>query len=329
MRTVLHRPVILVMFLAVLASCGPGKPQKKQTAAVTIRLQWHMQAQFIGYYVAKALGYYKKNSLNVTIAEGGYGKNNLVTVAEGVEQFGTKWPFDLLAQGNKFINIANIVKENGLLLVSRKSAGIRTIRDLVNKTVSIWFIGNEYQLYSALEHNNISRKRVNIVAQKWNLSQFLNRKVDAFSAMLYNELLQLEKKGYPSDRLNTINLSRTGIIYPGHCIFTTRSYFRKNPDICRRFVRASLQGWRYALDNPGKAVQLLLGFDKKNRLDPLFQLKQLQQLSKLIKSGSKPLGYHDPAVFAALINKARKYGIINDSFKVAGFYTNSLIPKGK
>lgn len=321
--------VALLISTAALSGCGTRSGQDARPDSVTIRLQWHMQAQFAGYYVAKALGYYRKQNLDVTIAEGGYSKNNLITVGEGVEQFGTKWPFDLLPQGKKFITIANIVKENGLLLVSRKELGIRTIRDLPGKKVSIWFIGNEFQLYSALEQNGIDRKKVKIVAQKWDLSQFLNREVDAFAAMQYNELLQILAKGIPLTSLNIINLSKAGITYPGHCIFTSREYFNANRDICRRFVQASLQGWQFTVKNPQQAVRLLMKFDEKKRLDPGFQLKQLQELIKLIRSGNTPLGYHDPAVFNTLINTAKRYRIIPGGFSQTGFYTNALLPEVK
>src|ERR1700759_3766839 len=38
---------------------------------VTIQLKWVTQAQFAGYYVAKAKGYYKAADLDVTINPGG------------------------------------------------------------------------------------------------------------------------------------------------------------------------------------------------------------------------------------------------------------------
>src|SRR5256885_17028425 len=54
-------------------SSGGGKTGEGKTAKVTLQLKWVTQAQFAGYYAAKAKGYYKDEGLDVNIKIGGPG----------------------------------------------------------------------------------------------------------------------------------------------------------------------------------------------------------------------------------------------------------------
>src|SRR3954452_9021108 len=40
-------------------------------------------------------------------------------------------------------------------------------------------------------------------------------------------------------------------------VLVTDAYVAKNPEVVRKFLRASLKGWAYAFQNPDEAVSLL------------------------------------------------------------------------
>ena len=56
-----------LMLGAALAMAAGGA----QAEDVTLQLKWVTQAQFAGYYVAAAKGFYEAEGLNVTILPGG------------------------------------------------------------------------------------------------------------------------------------------------------------------------------------------------------------------------------------------------------------------
>jgi NitT/TauT family transport system substrate-binding protein len=60
--------VVNGLMAAVLAVCGMAAHAADK---VTVQLKWLPQAQFAGYYVAQAKGYYKAEGLDVTIKPGG------------------------------------------------------------------------------------------------------------------------------------------------------------------------------------------------------------------------------------------------------------------
>jgi NitT/TauT family transport system substrate-binding protein len=67
---------------AIIAACiGPAVARAADP--LTLQLKWVTQAQFAGYYVAKAKGFYKAAGLDVTIKPGGPDINPSQVIAGG------------------------------------------------------------------------------------------------------------------------------------------------------------------------------------------------------------------------------------------------------
>jgi NitT/TauT family transport system substrate-binding protein len=98
-----------------------GKPEK---ADVSIQLKWLPQAQFMGYYVAAAKGYYKDAGLNVTITPGGGDIGETTAVNSGQVDFGVTWDANLIAAnagGMNLIAVSQVYQRSGLVLVYKRS----------------------------------------------------------------------------------------------------------------------------------------------------------------------------------------------------------------
>ena len=97
-----------------------GTPEKKD---VSIQLKWLPQAQFMGYYVAKAKGYYDEVGLNVNIVSGGGDIGETTAVNNGTVDFGVTWVSNLISAnsgGMDLLEIAQIYQRSGLVLVYKK-----------------------------------------------------------------------------------------------------------------------------------------------------------------------------------------------------------------
>src|SRR5690348_2911771 len=138
---------------------------------VTLQLKWVTQAQFAGYYAAKAKGYYKQAGLDVNIKVGGPDITPETVVAGGQAEFGIDWLPSLLAirdQGTKLVNIAQVFTRSGMTEVTWKDSGINTISKMKNKKVGNWLGGNQYELFAALVRAGMDpnkNKGVTIVKQ--------------------------------------------------------------------------------------------------------------------------------------------------------------------
>ncbi len=317
--------LFILLTLYLVNELGNRSADESELIEVTLRLQWHTQTQFAGYYVAQKKGFYSESGLKVNIKQGGYGENGILTVQEGLEQFGTKWMADLIAADSSLISLANIVKDNGLQIISKKEKNINSVNDFRGKRVSIWFIGNEYQLFALLDKYKIPQQELKIISQKWDLTQFYNDEADAVSGMIYNERLKLLEDGFSSDNLNILSYKELGVGFPGQNIFSSKTYYKNNPEICRKFVNASIDGWKYAIENPEEATRIVIENDIENILDYDQQLQQLNEMIKLIQADEYQLGIHLEEDYQLIGEIFKEYSFINENISLTSLYTNDLI----
>lgn len=97
-----------------------GVPEK---TSVSIQLKWLPQCQFMGYYVAKAKGYYDEVGLSVDIVSGGGDIGETTAVNNGTVDFGVTWVSNLISAnsgGMDLLEIAQVYQRSGLVLVYKK-----------------------------------------------------------------------------------------------------------------------------------------------------------------------------------------------------------------
>ena len=100
-----------------------GKFGTLEKTDVAIQLKWLPQAQFMGYYVAQAKGYYDEVGLKVTITPGGGDISETTAVNNGTVDFGVTWVANLTsanAGGMDLLEIAQVYQRSGLELVYKK-----------------------------------------------------------------------------------------------------------------------------------------------------------------------------------------------------------------
>src|SRR5881227_733502 len=126
---------------AVSAAGSARHAQSTKLTKVTLQLKWVTQAQFAGYYAAKAKGYYKQAGLDVNIKVGGPDIIPEQVVAGGQAEFGLDWLPSLMSardQGTKLINIAQVLARSGMTEITWKDSGINSIPKMKGKKVGNW-----------------------------------------------------------------------------------------------------------------------------------------------------------------------------------------------
>ena len=327
---------LLVAAMFALVACGGDDDDDEAAPAggattqaegkkdsVTLQLKWVTQAQFAGYYAAKAKGYYNKAGLDVKIKVGGPDiAPEQVVVLGGQAEFGINWLDNTLAtrdQGGQIVNIAQVFTRSGMTEVAFKDSGIDSIDDLRGKKVGVWLGGNEHKLFAALTKNGINpQKDTKIVAQPFDMNLLLNKEVDAAAAMTYNELAQvLEQKNpdtgqlYQLDELNVIKMSDVGTGALEDGIFVREDWIadEANHDIATRFLKASFKGWVFCRDNQEECLQIVL--DNGPTLGEGHQRWQLNEVNDLIwPTNEAGIGVMNPDDFEITADIAKNYKII-------------------
>src|SRR6478736_5290899 len=185
---------------------------------VTIQLKWGTQAQFAGYYVAKAKNYYKDAGLDVTIKPGGPDLAPPQVIAGGGADVIVDWMPSALASREKgvpLVNIAQPFKRSGMMLTCRKDTGITKPEDFRGKTLGVWFYGNEYPFLSWMAKLGIptdgSAKGVKVLKQGFNVDPLLQKQADCISTMTYNEYWQVIDAGYKPSQLVVFKYEDQGV----------------------------------------------------------------------------------------------------------------------
>jgi NitT/TauT family transport system substrate-binding protein len=306
-----------VVWAAATAGASPAKRAKTK---VTLQLKWVTQAQFAGYYAAKTKGYYSQAGLDVSIKVGGPDIVPEQVVAGGQAEFGLDWLPSLMSardQGTKLINIAQVFNRSGMTEITWKDTGINTIAKMKGKKVGNWLFGNEFELFAALSRagmDPVHNKGVTIVKQPFDMNLFMQRKIDAASAMTYNELAQVLETKNPKtgkltkpSELNVIKMENIGTGMYEDGIFTTEKWIKdKNHQaIAKKFLAASFRGWIWCRDHAKDCANIVL--KQGPTLLRGHQTWQMNEINALTWPASKGIGIMDPTVFKRTASTTKKF----------------------
>jgi NitT/TauT family transport system substrate-binding protein len=271
---------------------------------VTIQLKWVAQAQFAGYFVAQAKGFYKDAGLDVTIKPGGPDIAVPQVLAANGADVAVEWmPSALAAReaGVPMVNVTQVFNRSGLMLTCRKASGVSTPKDFKGKTLGVWFGGNEYPFLSWMAKLGLktdgSGADVKVLKQGFNVDPILQNQAACVSTMIYNEYWQIIDAGVKPEELVTFYYEDQGVATLEDGLYALEPKLKdpKFVDKLARFVKASLKGWDYAIKNQDEAVKIVLDADKSGASTAAAQKRQLENVAKLITS--KKLGYLEPAAY--------------------------------
>ncbi|MEM6729702.1 MAG: ABC transporter substrate-binding protein [Pseudomonadota bacterium] len=268
---------------------------------VTLQLQWVTQAQFAGYYVALENGYYEEADLDVTIQPGGPDIAPPQVLAGGGADVMLNWMPSALAareRGVPVVNIAQPFKSSGLMLTCWKDTGITGPQDFRGRTIGVWFFGNEYPFLSWMSQEGIPTEGgddgVTVLKQGFNVDPLLQRQADCISTMTYNEYWQVIDAGVSPDELVTFKYEDQGVatLEDGMYVLEENLEDPAFVDKMERFVAASMQGWKWAEENPEEAAMIILDYDQTGAQTEQHQVRMMGEIAKLTAGSDGSL---DPA----------------------------------
>lgn len=286
--------------------------------------QWVPQAQFAGYYMARELGMYKRHGIDLTILTGGPDRPAAEFLRDGKADFATLWlskGMQMRSEGIKVLNIAQILQRSALMLVAKKKSGIRHPEQMEGKKVGLWGADFQIQPLAFFKKYNV---HVKIIRQSYSVNLFLRDGVDVASAMLYNEYHTILNAGINEDELVPFFFQDYGLNFPEDGIYTLEDTYEKEPGLCRAFVRASIEGWKYAFAHPDKAVAIVLQNLTRDHL-PAQRVHQKWMLEK-IRDLTMPqkdmttIGRLHPTDFETVARVLKSSGLIETPPPYGSFY---------
>jgi NitT/TauT family transport system substrate-binding protein len=277
------KKIVTAAFLATLATGA-------QAQDVNLQLKWVTQAQFAGYYVAEAKGFYDEEGLNVTILPGGPDIAPTQVIAGGGADVIVEWMPAALAAREKGLGLVNIAQpfaSSGMMLTCLKETGITTPADFADKTLGVWFFGNEYPFLSWMSQLGLatdgSPGGVTVLKQGFNVDPLLQKQAACISTMTYNEYWQVIDAGISPDDLVTFKYEDQGVatLEDGLYVLEERLADPAFAETMVKFVRASMKGWKYAEANPDEAAMIVLENDQTGAQTETHQKRMMGEIAKL------------------------------------------------
>jgi NitT/TauT family transport system substrate-binding protein len=323
------------VFAAVIAALAAGSlttpaPASAQSLTkASLRLKWLPQAQFAGFYVALAKGYYKAEGIDLTINPGGPNLLPENLVATGADTFalsgGSDSVFAARDKGLPIVCIGVSHQITPFVFVTRKDGPVKTLQDFKGKTVTTWFTGANHVLNGMLAKEGIKPDEVKIQPQQVSITPFVDGTVDVVTATYYNELDTIQSR-MPKDSLKVFVAEDYGITFPRDTLIVSESIAKEKPDLVKAFLRASIKGWKDAFADPKGAVDTVMGvaptLDRPHQEFMLTEVKRLMTAGNAAQNG---LFWIDPEAIKTAHDFFLKYGVISKPLDLAAAYDVSFI----
>jgi NitT/TauT family transport system substrate-binding protein len=255
--------------MAMLCELTSVARAQGELPVVRLQLQWFHQAQFVGYYVAHALGLYEREGIAVAFIQGGPpvpgapAIDTLSMLSLGAADVSVAWLASALSfrgGGGDVVNIAQAFKRPAMLLVCRRVAGINRPTDLRGRTIGVWNVGDQHDVQYWLRLRNLGPEAVKLIVQQPDGLDLIEGRVDCATAMAYNEYWTLLHNGLSPADLFVVRFADEGSAFLEDGLYATSAAIAdpSRRDRLARFLRASAAGWRYAQENPEEALAVTL-----------------------------------------------------------------------
>ena len=327
--------VISAALFFSFTSCKPkvsgkkGAVQKTESKKISVILDWVPNTNHTGIYVAKDKGFYSEEGLEVDIVqptEGGAA--DLIAAQKG--EFGISYqeqvtyartadtPLPVKA-------IAAIIQHNTSGFASPAEKNIKTPKDFEGKKYGGWGTAIEEAMLKALMEKygaDFSKLQIiNIGASDFFTS--VQKDVD-FSWIYYGwDGIAAEVKDFKINFIKLQDLDENLDFYTP-AIITSEEIIKNNPELIKKFLRATSKGYDFAIKYPDEAAQILL--KDVPELDKNIIKKSQEYLAKQYQADAPKWGVMNEKIWQNFSKWMFDNKLINKELDYKNAYTNEFLP---
>jgi NitT/TauT family transport system substrate-binding protein len=253
---------MLVLCLCTLVA-GPTLAAEK----LILQLKWVPQSQFAGYYAAQGRGFYAEEGLDVEIRAGGPKIDPAKIAAAGQADVIVDWmPSALEARehGVPLVNIAQPFKRSASALACRRDRGIMVPEDLRGNTIALPLNSDDsflaWMANLGIPVDGGSEGVTMIERGAYDAAELLSGAADCIRVTMYNEYWLLLETGFTSQDMTVFRFEDEGVATLEDGLYVVEGRLQDPALVDRmvRFVRASMRGWAWSLENLDAAVGVVM-----------------------------------------------------------------------
>lgn len=225
--------------------------------------QWTAQAQFAGYYVAEAKGFYREAGVKVRIEHPSPTLPAMSRIRNNQSQATTLQlcqALEIVDEGTQLVNILQTSMNNAMVIVSARDKDPLTQK---GARVGIWSVGFGQLAICMNIKDHLGYQWVRFAQ---NINLFLSGALDATLAMSYNEYYQLLQAGMKFSDKAVYRFCDHGYNVQEDGVYMTRDYYEKHKNEARRFAQASRKGWEWAAKHPEETLDIVMEYVSKNQI---------------------------------------------------------------
>jgi NitT/TauT family transport system substrate-binding protein len=310
---------------------SPAPATKSGLQKVTLRLDWFVVGNNAMYYIAQDKGFYADEGLEVDIGPGKGSISTSQVVGSGGDVFGVADAGTAalaIGRGVPITVIASFVQTSPMCVTVLERSGIGTPKGLKGKRYGGSPGGASEALFPAfLKANGLTRADVEVVnvepSAKW--SVLSEGKVDAIGDFITSAAPIIEVKA--GKKVRTFLYADSGVNVLGTGLIVNNNTMKKDPELVKRFVRATVKGWQYAQEHPEETVEA--GLKRSEAGDKEVFMRQLTGTFKLLhtkNSKGKPLGWMSEKDWDESLKLLKEYLQLPGGKPASESYTNKFLP---
>ena len=318
----------LALFATALALCTSAVAVAQDK--VSLRLNWYLGGLHVPFYYGKERGFYTAEGIDLTINEGRGSANTVQVVAAGSDTFGMADSSSVVltaARGADVKSVMSLLNSTGFAVVSLAETKLKTPKDLEGKRVAVSPGDPLGSLLQAVcKANNVDCGKIAMVqvdpAAK--VVTVLEKKADALLGGADDQYFLIKQRGVEPAAMRYADW---GANIVGMTIVAKDETLKKNPELVRRFVRATIRSWEESKKNPSAAVDAALkvkpDLNKQSTLDQL-----MVDIDLLDSKNSKGrIGWGAQADWDQTLNILKQYRELKTDQPWTAFHTNDFLPK--
>jgi ABC-type nitrate/sulfonate/bicarbonate transport system substrate-binding protein len=322
--------IILISLTTFTACSTSNNGQAVSPEKITVVLDWTPNTNHTGLYVAKDLGYYKDENLEVNIIQPGEaGATDMV--AAGKADFAVSYQEQITYARTAdtvvpIKAIAAIIQHNTSGFASPISKKIIAPKDFENKVYGGWGSPIEEAILKGLmkkENADFSKlKMVNIGAADFFTS--VKKDVD-FSWIYYGwDGVAAGLKEVPINFIRMTDVDKS-LDYYTPVLATSETVLKEKPEMVKSFLRATSKGYNYSIKNSEESAKILV----KNAPEIDLKLAKLSQdyLAEEYKSDATKWGEMKESVWVNFSNWMLSNGLIKKALNEKDAFTNEFLPE--
>ncbi|MBM3254535.1 MAG: ABC transporter substrate-binding protein [Candidatus Omnitrophica bacterium] len=333
---------LIIFLLLCVLSCGKQSiaddSKERSLQHITLRIDWFPSVLYAPFILAQQKGYYKAEGLTVEIIHAKGSSMAVQGLANKENDFGIIHAISVLtarAKNIPLVSLATLFQTNPYGIFYLKEKNIVKPSDLIGKRVICnlprWpnykNLGYEqFKIFLKKNGLNIDQTIHVQCAHLAEVSALLDGEGDVCIGVAFGFQNKLKKRGV---EFNAILFRDYGINPYYYAIVTHEDTAKENPTLCKKFIRATIKGWEYAIVHPEEAVNAYVNLFYSKREHKEDILKTFIDMTLNCKNETTEkygFGYQTREGWENVQDHLTEAGLIDRKIKLDEVYTNDFLP---